>query len=459
MAKAYDTAGNYSSANSVVTVSNGSTDPGPWAKGYGSTGNDSGSAVAVDTSGNIYLAGYFTGSASFGGNTLVSNGGTDIVLAKYNNAGVHQWSVSYGGTGTETVTGIGLDSSGNIFICGYYVGAANFGGTTFTSAGQQDAFVAKYSPTGAHLWSQSFGSTSIDMFTGLVVDSQGNVVVTGWFEGTVNFGGATLTSTYGSAPNVIVAKYSPTGAHVWSETFLAGNGNYGNAIAINKRDDSIVLTGSFYSWINFGGGNLNAATATYQDIFVAKLTSTGAYVWGKRYGGTNGEKGTAVAVDNNGDVLVGGMFYLTTDLGGGTITGGAVDQDMFLAKYSGVDGSYVWGEGLTGNDGGWVNSVSCDSQNNVVVVGYYYGTFNFLSQLLTSNTDSYDVFVAKYNSTGGPVWAQSSGSSGTDGASSVAIDSSGHPVVTGYFSGSATFGGTSLTSGGSYDAFIQRINP
>jgi len=283
--------------------------------------------------------------------------------------------------------------------------------------------------------------------------------VTGWFEGTTSFGGATLTSTFGSAPNVIVAKYSPNGAQQWSKNFTAGNGNYGNAIAISKRDDSIVLTGSFYSWIDFGGGRLTAASATYQDIFVAKLTSAGAYVWAKPYGGTNGERGTAVAVDNNGDVLIGGMFYQTTDLGGGALTGGAIDQDMFLAKYSGVNGAYVWSKGLTGNDGGWVNAVACDSQNNVVVTGYYYGTFNFGGQSLSSNLNSYDMFAAKYTSAGDLAWVNGSGGSGTDGANALAMDGTGHTVLTGYFSGSAVFGGTTLNSNGSYDTFIQRLNP
>jgi hypothetical protein len=463
-ARAYDAAGNWSiSANVTVTVSNSSLDAGAWVEAFGGAGNDSGSVVTLDGGGNIIMAGYFSGTSVFGGGSLTSAGGTDLVLAKYNNAGAHQWSYRFGGTATEMVTGIASDGSGNVFICGYYVGNANFGGNTFTGAGQQDAFIAKYSAQGQHLWSQGFGGASIDMFNGLVVDSQGNVIVTGWFQGTNNFGGATFVSTYGAAPNVVVAKYSPTGSHLWSKTFTAGNGNYANAIAIDKRTDNVVLTGSFYSWIDFGGGRLTAASATYQDIFVAKLNASGSYVWAKRYGGTQGERGTTVAVDGNGDVVVGGMFYLQTDLGGGPIIGGAVDQDMFLAKYAGVDGTYLpgtsWTRGLTGNDGGWVNSVSCDSQNNVLVTGYYYGLFNFGSQSLSSNATSYDGFVAKYSPSGSPIWAKTFGSAATDGGTSVVADATSHPIVSGYFSGTAGFEATTATSLGSYDAFVLRLNP
>src|SRR5437879_1111843 len=114
--------------------------------------NDSGSALALDGSGNIILAGYFKGSASFGGSTLSSVGGATMVLAKYNNAGAHQWSYSFGGTGDVTPQAVGADSSGNIFVAGYFDGSVNLGGTTFTAPGQYNCFLAKYSAQGQHLW-------------------------------------------------------------------------------------------------------------------------------------------------------------------------------------------------------------------------------------------------------------------------------------------------------------------
>ena len=112
-----------------------------------------------------------------------------------------------------------------------------------------------------------------------------------------------------------------------------------------------------------------------------------------------------------------------------------------------------------GNNGGWLNCVKCDSQNNVVATGYYYGTFNFGAQSLTSVLNSYDAFVAKYNSSGAPQWANSYGGPNSDGGTAVALDGAGNTIITGYFGGTSTIGGSTLTSVGGSDAFLLRRNP
>jgi hypothetical protein len=376
-----------------------------------------------------------------------------------------------GTAGAISPTGIALDPSGNICVAGYYTGTANFGGSTFTSAGQQDAFIAKYSPQGQHLWSQSFGGVGSDVFNGVDVDSQGNFVAIGWFQAlypaTVSFGGTGLYSTRG-AINVIVAKYSPSGACLWSKSFAnAGSSDYGYGIAVDKRTnlqtglpyDTILLTGSYYNWIDFGGGQLTAASSSYEDLFVAKLSASGSYIWARNYGGAYTDRASSITFDANGDAVVAGAFWNQTSLGGGSITGTATDEDMFLAKYSGTDGSYVWAKPLLGNYGGWTTSVKCDPQNNVILTGYYYGSFNFGAQTLSSVANSYDLFVAKYSSSATPLWASSFGGTGTDKAFSVVADGTGHVVTAGVFNGTVTFGATTLTSAGSNDAFLLRMNP
>ncbi len=467
--KAYDAAGNSGiSTASTITVNNAvQIAPGPWAKRLGGTANDNASSVAVDNSGNILLAGSLKGTADFGGSLLTSAGGEDMVLAKYSSSGVHQWSYRFGGAGDETVKAIALDASGNIFVAGYFTGSGSFGGSTFTSAGQYNSFLAKYSASGQHLWSKSFGSTSsttyIDLFNALALDSQGNVVVTGTFQGDASFGGASLHSQWGTAVNTVLAKYSTDGTHLWSKNFASGNENYANGIAID-RSDNIILTGSFFTSVNFASNDgldrtITSVAPTYQNIFVAKFTRDGSHIWSKRFGGANGDKGISVATDGNGDVLVGGMFYKQTDLGNGTLIGGALDLDSFVAKYSGADGSYRWAVSIVGNNGCWVNAVKCDSQNNVVLTGFFYGTFNFGGRSLASTLNSYDGYLAKFNSSGGMVWANNFGGNGSDGGSAIAIDASNYPIVAGAFNGTATLGGTTLTSAGSGDGFLMRVNP
>src|SRR5207253_6135790 len=110
-----------------------------------------------------------------------------------------------------------------------------------------------------------------------------------------------------------------------------------------------------------------------------------------------------------------------------------------------------------------VTSVKCDTQNNIVATGYFYGTFNFGGKSLSSINNSYDIFAAKYNYTSRTSlalgWANSYGGSGSDGATSIALDSTGHLVITGYFGGTANFGGATLLSAGSSDVFLMQLNP
>jgi hypothetical protein len=173
----------------------------------------------------------------------------------------------------------------------------------------------------------------------------------------------------------------------------------------------------------------------------------------------NTVKALGLALDSNADVLVTGEFHTQTDLGGGTVLGSALYTDVFVAKYAGADGSFVWAQVIKGNMGSEPGAIATDAQNNVVLTGYYYGTYTFGSTSLSSSAGSYDVFVAKYSGTGASVWARSYGGTGTDQGFGIAVDGAGYPVVTGIFSGTASLGAQSLTSAGSYDAFVAKISP
>lgn len=467
-----------------------------WVKGFGGSLKDSGSAGAVDTNGNIIVAGYFKGTANFGtpDNThpatdLVSSGTADMFLAKYNTAGQHLWSYRFGGTSDETVTAIALDASGNIFVAGYYVsGTANFGGSTFTSKldiyGQSsyDAFIAKYSPSGQHLWSYSFGGANIDGFNCLAVDSQGNVVVAGTFGATydepLNFGtpghpGDNLYNIYTSL-SIVMAKYSSNGDHLWSELFEGGGACYANGIAVDKRPnpsnnnvpyDDILLAGDYKGYIVFGNGTatLPDAGGIYPNFFVAKFAMAGSCAWSKGHGTSATSRVTALALDGNGDAIVGGVFYSKTDLGNGQITGMANDVNGFLVKYSGLDGSYLWAQSILGDNGCTINAVTCDAQNNIFATGYFDGTFNFGGTTLSSISYANDVFVAKYNYTSRTAlaleWANRYGGLSGEAGTSIALDSMGSAVITGYFNGTADFGGTTLVSAGGADVFLIKLLP
>jgi hypothetical protein len=442
---------------------------GPWIKRFGGSANDSSTAVTVDSSGNILMAGYFQGSVDFGGGFLTSSGGYDLVLAKYSSTGVHLWSKRFGGTGNELPTSIVLDPSGNILLAGSFYGSANFGGATLTSAGDADAFIAKYSPQGDPIWSQRFGGNYPDVINSIATDSQGNVIATGFLQGIVTVGGITITS-FGTGIDIFLAKFSPTGASLWAKNFYNAGTEYGNKVAVDKRInpltstpyDNIVLVGYFNGYVNFGDGQMDSGVLNTAGGYIAKFSPAGARLWSRAYGSSNGStRFWDMALDSNGDIAVCGDFPMQTDLGAGIIAGTSWGVDLFVAKYSGVDGAYRWAVPVLGYQASAARptAMTVDSQNNVIFTGYYQGTYNFGGQSLTSSAGVSDGFVAKYTSGGSRVWAQGFRSSGAGNGNAVATDSSNYVIVSGSFTGTASNGSVTVTSAGATDVLLMRLAP
>src|SRR5262245_22245643 len=157
--------------------------------------NDEALANAVDTSGNMYTTGYFSGTAHFGALQAMSHGLGDVFVVKQSPAGAIQWVSSAGGNGSDRATAIETDAAGNIYICGFLSGTASLGSTQLIAASNtQDNFVAKLDASGNFLWANQYGGNNIDLAFGLTVDRNSNVIVTGQFRESAVFGSTTLNS-------------------------------------------------------------------------------------------------------------------------------------------------------------------------------------------------------------------------------------------------------------------------
>jgi hypothetical protein len=450
---AEDNAGNLSGL-SAAALTNTPACPAaggtPWARRFGGTANDGGLAVATDASGNVLVAGYFSGAIALGGSSATSAGGSDVFVAKYTPAGGHLWSKRFGGTDDEIVRGIAIDGNGDVVLTGEFEGNASFGGATLASAGLRDVFlVALRGMDGGHRWSKRLGSTGDDAGYALAVDAVDAVVVTGTYQRTVDFGGGAISSTYDAA-DVFVAKYTAAGQHVWSRGTWGSGTDYANGVAIDGAGN-VALTGHFTGKIDLGGGQLT--TAGLADVFVAKLAGgNGSHVWSKRFGTANDDAGKGVAFDAVGSLFLTGYSRSTLDLGGGPLGAAGI----FLAKLS-SSGAHVWSRGFGGTQEG--RSVAVNANGQAVVTGLFSGTAEFGGSPLSSLGSANDAFVAKYTATGGHLWSQRLGSTSGDYGSSVAIGSGGAVVVAGGQSGSGTYVGTSLTSAGGFDFLLVNLAP
>ena len=238
-----------------------------WSRRYGASATEVASDIAIDPYGNLWVAGYVHGSGNLGGSTLSSNSNSrDAFLAKYSPYGDHLLSRIYGGSSVDEATGVAVDSSGNAVITGYFQNSASFGGGAFISAGSYDIFVARYSNSGQHRWSRREGSTSRDQGRSIAVDGSGNIVLGAYFEGAINVGGTSLSSK-GSVDGAIV-KYSASGTPQWARGIGGSSGDTINGVAVNSSGD-IAVTGNYISWMDMGGtyiagdGSVNVFVARY----------------------------------------------------------------------------------------------------------------------------------------------------------------------------------------------------
>jgi len=455
-ARGFDIAGNQGlSSTSSVTVANGSfVTTNAWAQRFGSTAADIGLAITTDSSANVIAAGAYQGSVNFGTGVFTNAGFEDIFIAKYSPLGVPMWAKHFGDTGRDRINSVIVDTNQDVLVTGFFTGAIDFGGGILTSAGLLDIVMAKYSAAGSFIWAQRFGSTQDDAAYAITVDGGGNVIITGGFQGTVNFGGTNLTASLGL--DFFLAKYSATGVHQWSRRAPASGSENGFALATDSNGD-IIGTGSFTGSVDFGGGFL--ATAGQEDIFLVKFAaSNGLYIWQQRFGSTASDKGLGVKVDSGNNIALTGYFSGTVDFGGTSVSTPVGATDAFIAKYN-SSGTNLWIKRFGAPIIATGYSIAIDSSNNIVATGLFQNTATLDGGQTISSAGGSDVFVTKYSSAGVRAWTKSAGGTSSDVGYAVATDVAGYPVVTGSFSSTGSFNGTSLTSAGLSDIFLMKLSP
>ena len=387
---------------------------------------------------------------------LSDGGGPQMLVAKYSATGTQLWSRTSTGTGAAEAYGVARDGAGNVVVVGWLQGTINLGGAPLSSVGSSDIFVAKYSGVdGAHLWSRRYGGAMTDIAYGVAVDTSGDVVVIGFFQQAADLGGGTVPSVLGEL-DTFVAKYAGAdGSYLWARDVGGAGDDLGYAVATDASG-GVFVTGFFTGRMSFGATTL-LSTAGSNNIFVAKLAGAdGTPAWAHGMGSTGSERGYDVAVDRNGDLLVAGFFQGTVDFGGGPLTS-AGSSDVFVAKYTGATGGHLWSRSAGGPGEDYAYGVAVDANGDAVVTGRFKSTVDFGSGALTA-ADS-DVFVAKYaGGTGAPLWSRGYGGPGVDMGNAVATAGT-RIVVTGSFESAADFSGTLLRTAGFSDLFLLSVVP
>lgn len=446
---------------SLWTVSNAQAPTFDWVFATGGVyGTLYNSSIVLDNSGNIYSIGHFhnSGPVDFDPGPGVVNlsavGSTDIYVSKYNSSGHLIWVKRCGGVEKDEGSAIAVDASGNVYFTGNFQGTADFnpGSEVYnlSSNGVRDIFVAKLDPEGNFLWAKQLGGTTNDTGRAIVVDGSGDVYVTGEFEKTVNFDPDTGNNmiTSQGKTDIFLLKLSTTGDFQWVKHIGADGFDRGEALAIDS-DSNLILTGSYTGTVDFDPGD-----------GVAELTSPGA----------TGASGFVLKLDAAGifewvTALPNNIAgrTVTTDSTGNIYVGGG-GPGIGIVKLN-ATGMITWEQLLQGFNSS-ATSIAVDVLGHIYTTGSFRGNIDFdpgEGSVMFESGYGWDSYINKFDASGNYIWAyQLGGPTQRNYGVALALDASGSIFASGYFRSEIDFdpgpNTFNLRSESNYNTYLLKWN-
>lgn len=299
-------------------------------------------------------------------------------------------------------------------------------------------------------WAQRFGGSDWETTNAISAGRYGTSYVCGSFVGSASFGAVTLTDDGDAC--LYVAKYDANGVCAWASKPGENSLSEAYGIAADGSGNSYII-GYYYESAAFGSTILNCAEAS---LFVAKLGPAGNWLWAVQPSATGFTAGYGIACDFTGGLYICGNFTNTATFGADTLTS-AGQFDVFAAKLD-TAGNWIWARRAGGTSTEEGLGVAVISMGSCVISGHFAGSAAFGATTLTSS-GGIDAFVASLSTGGAWQWAKKAGGTGNDNCQSVCLDFHDNVCCTGNFSGSASFGATTLSCPGSEDIFVAKLDP
>ena len=338
---------------------------------------------------------------------LTSRGDIDAFVWVLDAFGNFDNAIRAGGPGADAVNSIAMDSSRNLIISGFFNSIADFANQELATNGGQDAFVAKIDPKANLVFAKSIGGISDDNGSGVIADAAGNIYQVGTFQSTADFDPSTATHDIVSkgGQDGYLLKLSAAGDFVFAKQF-GGAGNDGGITVGLDRAANILVAGNFAATADLdpGAATVNFNSAGSSDVFVDKLDSNGNFVWGKAAGGSGLDAVRGITIDKPGNIYLTGDFMGTADFdpGAGTfnLVGTTSVDSGFVWKLN-ASGGFVYARAFTAASGfAQGTGIALAPTGDLYVSGLFAGTVDFdpgrrVRNFITSNTTSYDAFLVK----------------------------------------------------------------
>lgn len=417
----------------------------------GGSGGDAGYGIAVGPAGNTYVTGTTASInfPTTTGNQASLGGGGDVFVAKLNSTGTALiYSVFLGGSNLDKATSIAVDSSGNAYLAGYTDSTdfpATSGAFQVSNSGNTDAFLAKLNVTGSLVYATYLGGSGIDYGRGVAVDASGDAFVTGSTQSTDFPTMNPLQVGLDGGSDAFLAEFDPTGASLLYSTYLGGGGaDEALAVALDGSGNPYIAGYTFSS--DFPTQNAFQSTLSgSSDAFVTEINpGTSSLVFSTYLGGSGTESAQSIAIDSVGSIYVAGettstSFPVAT---GAFQSNNAGQGDAFVTKLAPGGTQLVYSTYLGGSGLDQANAIAIDPSGDALITGFTQSSdfpqVDALQKVLgisgagsCGSNPCADAFVTKLGPSGNVVYSTYLGGSAIELGLAIATDASGAAYLTG----------------------------
>ena len=450
-----------------------------WAFSMGSPTFDKGSDVVSDGNGNVYVTGKTSGSIDFdpGPDTVLVPAGvgfnSSFFIQKLDSDGNLLWAHAMGNGYWQAGEAVAVTPDGGVLIGGTFTSVVDFDPGPDSvivtwGGGTNDAFILKLDADGIFEWVGAISGEEDILLNDLTLDPDGNILITGSFEGSADFDPSSNQHQLESNGwvDIYLAKWDQDGNFIWATSAGGWHVDHGYSVCTDAVGN-VFVTGdySYHADFDASAGIDTVTSISSSDVFIQKLNSNGEHQWVRSIGGHNGDLGTSIITDQNGDVIISGKFAGVTDFDPGPEVFELDPNGQwngFLQKLT-TDGAFIWAKAFFGDMAGQLTDLSLDQNNNIYAAGGFEGTVDLdpgpatLEAVSTGQTDSY---FMKLTGNGELLWALPYGGESHDIASAIAIDFEGSIYQTGMFFGTMDFDpgpGVELDSSQTPNIYVTKL--
>lgn len=454
--------------------------PSPaWARTWGGLSNDHGVKVSIDSKGNSYVVGDFSGSVDFDPSMeaeyKTSNGPSDVFLVKYNPFGKFLWVVTWGNSSSDGESGLGIsiDQSDNIYISGVFHGQIDLdpgdSSDLHISKGNFDSYLSKFDSNGNYLWGLSWGGAGYEFAYSVATDQNNGVFVAGWLNGTADLNPGPGTDIHKDNCAYLM-KLTSDGEFLWAKSW--GDLTYIQPLIdiATDYDGNCYVSGAYQGAVDFDPSNWIDQWFSFggADSYLSKFDGDGNFCWARAWGGTGTDLGYEIDTDKLGNIYLTGFFQDTVDFdpgSGNELHTAAGPTGIYLTTFN-SGGKFLWARTWKGEFDWLSGGISANDGNSVSVTGVFIGSVDFDPGPPTNiikSSGAKDFFLSKFSTSGDYLWTQTWGGSDNDISYDISVSDSGDIYLTGAFKLVVDFypgvNHDYHNSNGAFDVFLIKTFP